>query len=234
MSLLLDALKKAADDKKKISNAESVENAGKDEIVNASETSNAEADVALSLEEVVETAPLNLDGGHSEDSVHETELTLDEQTPDTNKSPQYSKQNSKAEKFVISDDGLSLLIHKTNHDIKKNKKVLYISVIAATMLILVVGGFYYYSEMQAEIASLERKHQISMQSMRSKTNTNHLPERSDIIRNLVGNADLDKKVKFAKDTIADGSPTTKKLPKTDVPKKRLNTTPFNRYLLTWR
>ncbi len=222
MSLLLDALKKAADDKKKITNAESVETAGKDEVVRVSEASSNKVKEELSFEAEVEALPLELDDEYEESEPAEPELTLDDEELRTDSPPGSIQQDSNTEKFVISDDGLSLLIHKTNNDIKKNQKLVLISVIAATILILVVGGVFYYSEMQAEIASLERKHQIAMQSMRSKTNTGHMLKSSDIIRNLVSDADLDKKVKFAKDHMADGNLTAKKIPQTSKATKRLN------------
>jgi len=222
MSLLLDALKKAADDKRNISNAESAGSADKDESVITDEVSNPEAEVELSLEAESAVASIELEDEHLEANAFETELTLDEEVLSASNAPDSKKQNSNAEKFIISDDGLSLLIHKTNNDIKRNKKFAIISVIAITVLILVAGGFFYYSEMQAEIASLERKHQIAMQSMHSKTNTDRMPESSDIVRNLVSDTDLDKKVKFAKDHMVDENITVKKIPQSDASRKRQN------------
>jgi len=223
MSLLLDALKKAADDKKKLSNAESVVSAEKGEDAKTTKASKKEADVELSLEQEIEPASLELDDGHIEENVPETELTLDDADLSINNPTGSTQQDSSTEKFVISDEGLSLLIHKTNKDIKKNKKVVFIGVIAATALILVVGGVFYYSEMQTEIASLERKHQIAMQSMRSKTNTDRMPKNSDIIRNLVSDADLNKKVQFAKGHMTDDNLDAKKTPQIKASKKNLNT-----------
>jgi len=192
MSLLLDALKKAADDKKKISNAELVETAGKGEPVRAGDK---KVEEELSIE--VEIPHPEPDDEYKENKSGEPELTLDNEVLSPNNPLDSTRQDSKTEKFVISDDGLSLLIHKTNNDIKQNKKLVLVSIIAAIILILVGGGVFYYSEMQAEIASLERKHQIAMQSMRSKTNTGRIPKSSNIIRNLVSDADLNNKVKFA-------------------------------------
>ncbi len=219
MSLLLDALKKAADDKKKISNAESVETADKDEAVRVGDKKIEEE---LSIE--VEAPHPEPDDEYKENKSVEPELTLDDEVLSPNNPLDSTRQNSKTEKFVISDDGLSLLIHKTNNDIKQNKKLVLVSIIAAIILILVGGGVFYYSEMQAEIASLERKHQIAMQSMRSKTNTGRMPKSSNIIRNLVSDADLDNKVKFAKDHMADENVVAKKIPQTSVPVKKLNNT----------
>ena len=223
MSLLLDALKKAADDKKKISDAESLEKPNRGVPDKTDELSIKQTVEELSLEAEIEEPSLELSTEPEVNEVVEPELTLDAGGSNSDNSPQSSQQNSNAEKFVISDDGLSLLIHKTNYDIKKNKRILIFGVILATIIVLVIGGFFYYSEMQTEIASLERKHQISMQSMRSKTNSDRLPKGADIIRNLVSDAGPDNKVKFTKNNMTDGKVTTKAIQRKSTSKKRLNT-----------
>ncbi len=69
---------------------------------------------------------------------------------------------------AVSDEALSLLIHKTNRDAKKGKRIIVISVLLAGLTVLVSGGIYYYFELQSEITSLERKHKIAMQQMREQ------------------------------------------------------------------
>jgi len=219
MSLLLDALKKAADDKKKISSAESVDDSVKGESVEKDEASD-HLNEALSLEAELEAPPLELED--EREISNEPELMLDDAEIAATDSTQSTQDNRQEKKFVISDDGLSLLIHKTNRDIKRNKKILLSSVIVATIFVLVAGGFFYYSEMQAEIATMERKHRIAMQSMHSKTSTDRAPKSSDIIRNLVSDADLDKKVKFAKEHMTDGVQATKPAAKKSISKEKLN------------
>jgi tetratricopeptide (TPR) repeat protein len=118
----------------------------------------------------------------------------------------HQQQNKKvkddhAGRLTVSDDALSMLIYKTNRDVKRGRRALVFSVLIASVAIIVSAGIYYYFDMQAEIAALERKHQIEMLSMQAKTGREKTPEKSAIIRNLVSDADLDKKVQYAK-TIA--------------------------------
>jgi len=208
MSLLLDALKKAADDKQKISDAESAEKQDKSVVGNANdisdksdiekrESQSEENSEELTLDLLVEDEVPELIEETEEPSLSELE-PMSEGDADAN----IAQQNASAEKFVISDDGLSLLIHKTNHDIKKSNRILIVSVVLVALLVLVAGGAFYYSDMQTEIASLERKHNIAMQTMHSKMNADRLPKKSAIIRNLVSDVGLDEKVKFARKQIS--------------------------------
>jgi tetratricopeptide (TPR) repeat protein len=82
--------------------------------------------------------------------------------------------------------------------VKNSKRIIVVSVLLASMAVLVSGGIYYYYEMQAEIASLERKHRIAMQLMRSKTSDEKVPEKSEIIRSFVNKSEPEEKVKLAK------------------------------------
>ncbi|MCK5385529.1 MAG: hypothetical protein KAJ29_08100, partial [Alphaproteobacteria bacterium] len=100
--------------------------------------------------------------------------------------------------YTVSDEALSMLIYKTNHDVKRGNRLLLTGILLISLVILVSGGVYYYTDMQAEIANLERKHQIAMQMMRSKTSKEKVPVESKIIRNLAGDSDLADKVQFAK------------------------------------
>jgi tetratricopeptide (TPR) repeat protein len=224
MSLLLDALKKAADDKEKKSRAES----------QSQEEVNLSADDAVKpLSEVPDLQPENLsidmtdkptvdDAGEIED-IELEELSLDEldqgqgqygdevrndmeaarqQDDDvvvTTEEKNYRHEERSDEgAFVISDEALSMLIYKTNQNVKQSKRVLISGVLLVSFLILISGGIYYYTDMEVEIEMLERKHQIAMQAMRSRTNKEKTPDKSEIIRNLVSDTDLEEKVKYAK------------------------------------
>ncbi len=98
----------------------------------------------------------------------------------------------------LSDEALSMLIYKTNREVKKGRRALVFSILIISLGVLVSGGMFYYKDMQEEIRLLERKHQIAMQAMRSKTNDETIPVKSEIIRNLVSDADLEEKVLLAK------------------------------------
>lgn len=233
MSLLLDALKKAADDKQKALQAESNDSEAAASISSNPdlENTNAIADTAqqtatglavsdedsvtdqievveeLTLEEITESierveslsddvVDLVDDSGsqsRSENSRIEEKSAADVELENTS--------DSRVEEFTVSDDALSMLIYKTNRDVKKEKKLIVYGVLAAGLTVLLSGGVYYYLDMQAEIEALERRHQITMQSMRAKTNKEKAPEKSEIIRKLVSESDLDDKVEFARQRI---------------------------------
>jgi len=266
MSLLLDALKKAADDKQKISRAESssskaskaaqpkeqsVKSAVSDEVQFPTE------ELSLQPTEHQEITPETLSVNDIENS---TELTLDVDEDSSNISAaarsdlensgltnnnagleepeelnlekidkaQGADNSTDNRRFTISDEALSMLIYKTNRDVRKGKTVFVISVLIASLTILVSGGVYYYTDTQAEIAAIERKHQIAMQSMRLKTSREKTPVELEIIRNLVSDAELEEKVQYAKDHIASkkisGHILSKVLPKTNIPKMNTEAT----------
>jgi tetratricopeptide (TPR) repeat protein len=228
MSLLLDALKKAADDKQKASQGETLSD--EPAAVQATEggtyrpgliTENevSSADEALSFSESLsqQTAADDAESSQTltldlvESMQNESALTLDEieiedesagleQHADKKDKKPADSQGVSHNK-TVSDEALSLLIHKTNRDAKKSKRIIFISVLFASMAVLVSGGFYYYYEMQGEIASLERKYQIAMQQMRSKTSDEKVPGKSEIIRSFVNKSEPEEKVKLAKKQI---------------------------------
>jgi len=253
MSLLLDALKKAADDKQKVSQRESSdEEVAASEVDAASSAASITSDTPQSVEIADENKPLSTQSGQQdtalaaatsdaseeltlddlgadteaadtgENNQEIPELSLDDIQPETagdigrderdiatvevssadisaqDGSAESTSDNERASSYTITDDALSMLIYKTNANVRKNNRLLISGVLLMSILVLVAGGFYYYLDMQAEIADLERKHQIAMQSMRSKTSGDKAPEKSEIIRNLVSDADLDEKVEYAK------------------------------------
>ena len=221
MSLLLDALKKAADDKDKKSKdsllvqtdlkvidssveqtraeglvLQSINRPDKNDEVTPDEAVEILEELSLDdIDEVQETAPIseepvlviqpenNIDSKKVEDAVR-------------------SKKTSAKRPSRVSDDALSMLINKTNREVKKGKVILLAGVFMASLLVIVSGGIYYYMDMESEMESLERKHRISLQTMRAKTNKEQTPDKSAIIRNLVSDAELEEKVKYAKEQMA--------------------------------
>ena len=260
MSLLLDALKKAADDKQKASQSETVsgESIAVQEYAQAAEETTypagltTESEISSSaeasnftesfLQEIPQQAAVD-DPDDSEaltlDPIEtvqsESALILDETEIESagfekpadkkDKKPAGSKVVSNN---TVSDEALSLLIHKTNRDVKNSKRIIVVSVLLASMAVLVSGGIYYYYEMQAEIASLERKHQIAMQLMRSKTSDEKVPEKSEIIRSFVNKSEPEDKVKLAKkhivsERLASEKHTPQKIEAKIVAKKQTST-----------
>ena len=222
MSLLLDALKKAADDKEKKSRAG---------LASQEEVSLSADDTAKPLSEALDLQPeqlsvditdkLTVDNTGEIEGIELEELSLDEldqgqhgdkirndmaaanqQDDDAVVTPEeknyHHEERSDESAFVISDDALSMLIYKTNKNVKQSKRVLMSGVLLVSFLVLTSGGIYYYMDMEAEIEMLERKHQIAMQAMRSRTNKEKTPDKSEIIRNLVSDTELEEKVKYAK------------------------------------
>ena len=244
MSLLLDALKKAADDKQKTSRAELTEiQATKFESV--SKQSNEKSGEYVTQTVSVDTVPvfaervirpaekifphtrevtpesepgsseeltLYIDDDENKQSVVNDGAIVEERLPKSNVEPlAISKVVKKVndynadvidktvvDKPIISDDALSLLIDKTNRDVKKNKNVLIISVATISLTILLSGGFYFYSDMLEEVADIEHRHLIAMTSMRLKADREKTPDKSAIIQNLVSDARLEEKVEYAK------------------------------------
>ena len=221
MSLLLDALKKAADDKEKKSRAELSSQEGVSLPAGDDKSLSEESNLQSVNTPIDATDKTSVDGVDEIEDIELEELSLDEidQSRDGDEynqgletSVRYEddaatkieekiyrgeKQSDKSA-FVISDDALSMLIHKTNQNVKQGKRVLISGILLVSLFILVSGGVYYYMDMEAEIEMLERKHQIAMQSMRSKTNKEKTPDKSEIIRNLVSDTALEEKVKYAK------------------------------------
>lgn len=224
MSLLLDALKKAADDKKKASQGDAAGDEVNFEQPRTETSLQSEAENTSSIPQVNQSADqeeLSLD--LSDDEVSDTaasekfenpghaeseEISLverEEMLPDIkieDASASSDEPREKVRRYEVSDDALSMLINKTNREVKRSNRIIVLGVLLLSFIVLVVGGVYYYMDMQAEITNLERKHQIAMQSMRSKTSNEMTLEKSEIIRSLVSESDLDEKVQYAKEHMA--------------------------------
>ena len=224
MSLLLDALKKAADDKQKAAQDRPTEEAlnpvvtekepeltlqaSDDGLQSTAETDELTLDVidTDTTEPVDETS--NLNGFESaEESAEDGTLQLEQDNH-----PDSPEQKS----YTVSDEALSMLIYKTNRDVKQGKRLVMISVMIFSLAILASGAAYYYMGMQSEIADLERKHKIAMQSMQLKTNREKAPVQSEIIRNLVSEGDLEDKVRYAKKRMAEKPEQQQKLQRSTV------------------
>jgi len=204
MSLLLDALKKAADDKKKHeqSNAGDESTAGSAFSTSDSAENNDDEDIALTLDSIE---------SEEVDSVEDVENEIDQNTTSTEKNNKTDKIDVTS--YTVSDEALSMLIDKTNRDVKKSRRVIIFSIFLVSAVILISGGIYYYMDMQTEIAALERKHKIAIHSMELKTNKEKIPASSKIIRNLVSEADLNEKVEYAKKHMAEKKAVSKQLAK---------------------
>ena len=178
MSLLLDALKKAAQEKQ---NADSADRP-------------AEADGGLSLQPVTDTPPAVSEDRQSDDRQIETptllaleleldddpdpepaapgaELTPGDETPGPpdQPSPFADEHRMAPTPSTVSDEALQLLIHKTNQEYRKTRVIVWGGVVVGALSLLCISGFYFYSNMMDEIDSMHRKHQITLATLESKT-----------------------------------------------------------------
>ncbi len=206
MSLLLDALKKAAEDKKKASNNDGGSvNVSTDAVDEGNVVS--EAVESFSLEEIQSSEAvidaekaadkLTLDVGQvttTTESAKSIENGPDLKAASTNSTSGNGASVSGAgvneARHTVSDDALSLLIYKTNSEEKKRKRIFAIGTTVVALLVVGVGGAYYYLNMQENINSIELKHRTAMMRMEAKTNRQRPPEKIEIIDNLTANSDI--------------------------------------------
>lgn len=167
MSLLLDALKKAAQEKQ---NSDAADD-GTDAI--AGLTLHQTADLLQPPEYPVKD---------KKDEPEELELddeALVLSTPVA--APASQDHASRAEEVLadyritptpatVTDEALDLLVHKSNQAYRKSRLMTWGGVIAASLVLLTASGFYLYFDMLAEIGMMQRKHQIALASLKSKTN----------------------------------------------------------------
>jgi tetratricopeptide (TPR) repeat protein len=164
MSLLLDALKKAAQEKQQASSngsgAEQDPDKHKDEL-------------ELSLDESViaeQQPPVSpqLETPQAED------LSIEP-------APELGKAG--ATTSTVSDEALQLLVYKTNKQFRRKQKMIWGGTLAGALFMLVVGGAYYYYVMLEEVEALERKHEIAMRLFESQSIKNN--KRRPVIENSV-------------------------------------------------
>ncbi|MCK4703995.1 MAG: tetratricopeptide repeat protein [Gammaproteobacteria bacterium] len=184
MSLLLDALKKAEQDKQKARQAEA--SSAEDSI------QSSEQEVASDVSSVQQSADQveisNQDSSQDKEIDDELELVIDEAIEEQGKAGQILAEESEREGLVtveasstisrplelekstatnttVSDEALQLLVYKTNKKYDKNQRLVWGGLILVTTIILVVAGTYNYFGMLEEVDALERKHQLAMRSV---------------------------------------------------------------------
>lgn len=171
MSLLLDALKKAAQEKQ---NADSAEKKADDGAVMGLELESDESAYAQAVTEA------GSDHGVQEE---ELELVLDATEPvqedefRDESSPAYEQtpisrggnQRITPTPSTVSDEALQLLIHKTNEEHRKNRRRLWGGIAISAIVLLSISGLYFYTSMVEEIESMQRKHEIALATLKSKT-----------------------------------------------------------------
>ena len=168
MSLLLDALKKAAQEKQ----------------IADSASNNAESAAVLSLEQEPGLVLRERENRLEEARVdEETNLVLDDETLSLSgdfdseqpaENEQLSNHNFQQQRITptpstVTDEALQLLIHKTNQEHKKTRRMAWAGVVVGSLFLLSISGMYFYSNMVDEIESMQRKQQIALATLKSKT-----------------------------------------------------------------
>jgi tetratricopeptide (TPR) repeat protein len=166
MSLLLDALKKAAQEKQNSDTAEDSpdaiagltlhQTADQQQAPAHSFEDPADEPIELELQDEGLALSADIEAVASEGHVTRTEEVLAgyriTPTPST-----------------VTDEALELLVHKSNRAYKKSRLMTWGGVVAASLVLLTASGLYLYFDMLAEIAMMQRKHQIALATLKSKT-----------------------------------------------------------------
>ncbi len=179
MSLLLDALKKAAQDKIAMNDSGA-----------HSET------LAVSQKENVAWQERVLDYDEAETGANEFEFTLDESpfeeaVEHNSKAPtrsgriegsadgvvtETSVKRAKDEKnsiaamhTTVTDEALQLLIHKSNVDHRKRQYKIWGSIIIGSLFILMLAGMYFYIDMEDEIVAIKNKNRQAFTALVAQT-----------------------------------------------------------------
>lgn len=144
MSLLLDALKKAAKDKE----ASSGEAA--DVPANSAGAADDAANFEFTLDDDSTATPIKPE--RDANVAADVALTV-EAVPVHN---------------TVSDEALQVLIHKTNQRYKRRRLIIWGSAAAICLCVLIISGLYFYKDIQQQVAALELSHRVSMQAVQSE------------------------------------------------------------------
>ena len=175
MSLLLDALKKAAKDKQNASPQGAADDAARA----SHQVEPGDEELQLTLDENTATAVSETEQpeqtGNAQQDAAAGELTLQSDEARTTTS-------------TVSDEALQMLIYKTNREHRRRQKMVWSAVAAVSVLILLLGGYYFYDNMVQDIESLERKHRIAIQKVNAEVIKKKRPE---LIADLTDNTAAD-------------------------------------------
>ena len=210
MSLLLDALKKAADEKQKAAGETSP-------AASSQSTMAGEQDDNEALELTLEEQPATPVTGTAGESISASELSAEDASDSS------GQQNARAvqpkspltatpqeDGGQVSDEALALLVTKTNREYRRNKMLWLGLVMLLSFAVLLSGAVYFMQDMEAGIDALEQRHRYAMRNVHEKTSVDRLPEKNGIIRNLVSDAALNEKVEYARQQIKQKKAAVKK------------------------
>ena len=168
MSLLLDALKKAAQEKH---DADSTDlNAGanaKPGLQTFTDAPQQKKDIWVVDSVVVEELELELDSDEPPPTTSAPVAHASGITQVTSGGDQGHRITPTPS--TVTDEALQLLIHKTNKEHKKSRLLTWGGVVTGSLVLLSIGGLYFYFNMINEIETMQRKHQIALATLKSKT-----------------------------------------------------------------
>ncbi|MGD2054298.1 MAG: tetratricopeptide repeat protein, partial [Gammaproteobacteria bacterium] len=166
MSLLLDALKKAAQEKQNAASS-NVDTETTDELglVKERVPEPPLADRADTSSE----QPAELELEDVELALVENSVEIERPAVEDPPGHDYRQHHIAPTPSTVTDEALQLLIHKANNDYKKSRFITWGSVAAGTLILLTISGLYFYLDMVEEIDSMQKKHQIALAALKSKT-----------------------------------------------------------------
>ena len=168
MSLLLDALKKAAQEKQIADSADiKAEAYAGPGLEHDNDLGLQENDYRLEQVQELEELDLVLD----EDAYTPTEDYHNDPFPEKKQEPSrgFQEHHITPTPSTVTDEALQLLIHKTNNQYKKSRVMTWGGVVIGALFLLSFSGSYFYFNMVEEIESMQRKHQIALATLKSKT-----------------------------------------------------------------
>jgi hypothetical protein len=153
MSLLLDALKKAAKDKEASSAAAAGaiapdSNSDKENLSVQSEV------IELTLDDIPDAQTSSEQSGKDVEPQPAAERPL---TFDTDPVPNR-----------VSDEALQVLIYKTNHAYRKRRRIIWGGAAVISVITLTISGLYFFRQIQQSISTLEMRHRVNMRAVESE------------------------------------------------------------------
>ncbi len=150
MSLLLDALKKAAKDK-------AAKNA----------TTNVPALAAHSAVKKEDEFEFTLDDNNTASDISTPEASPwpPEKTPDDN---ELAINEIRPTPNTVSDEALQVLIYKTNNAHRRKRWLVWGGATVASVLVLTVSGVYFFNKIQQQVTTLELRHRANMRVVQAE------------------------------------------------------------------
>ena len=152
MSLLLDALKKAAKEKQ-VADADDTNSEVSDGLDHDAFEDSIKANPESSERDqssLVDAQDMNAAAASGSASLGEDEVSPD---------------GIGATPLTVSDEALQILVHKANKQYRSSQVIVWGSVLFATFLIMFTGGVYFYYSMTDDVASIENRHKLVMRSV---------------------------------------------------------------------